>query len=98
MKRMSKRAEVDLQMRRRLSDLIGDCPLSTLHGISVFGRKLKFYTLHTSGTISPDVGPSESSAHRYNNAPMDQWSLDILEPEGEIQVRRITDGLIKAFA
>jgi len=49
---VSAREEADLQIRRRLRDLIGVCPLSKLHAISAIGTKLCFYTAEAGRAIT----------------------------------------------
>jgi hypothetical protein len=50
---ISAREEADLQIRRRLRDLVGICPLSELHAVSAIGTKLCFYTAEAGRAITP---------------------------------------------
>jgi hypothetical protein len=60
---------------------IGTCPLPILHGVSVFGTKLCFYSITKEGLIEPGT----------DCAPVSRWNYDILTAEGEAELRRIVD-------
>jgi len=50
---VSAREEADLQICRRLRDLIGICPHSKLHAISAISTKLCFCTAEAERAITP---------------------------------------------
>ncbi|KAG8913505.1 hypothetical protein FRC00_002272 [Tulasnella sp. 408] len=77
---ISKREEADIQMRRRLHDFIGDCPISTLYGISAFGTKVCFYKLDTAegSVIDPPLIPRDLGG-ATDGIPESQWSEDVLD-------------------
>ncbi|KAG8963101.1 hypothetical protein FRC00_007714 [Tulasnella sp. 408] len=77
---ISKREEADIQMRRRLHDFIGDCPISTLYGISAFGTKVCFYKLDTAegSVIDPPFIPRDLGG-ATDGVPESQWSEDVLD-------------------
>ena len=90
---ISTRGEADDQIRRRIGDLAGRCPLATLHAVSALGTKLSFYSLDTTDD-NADIIPRAIARHptRVNDyAPAERWSYDILEEGGEAQLRSIIE-------
>ncbi|KZS99828.1 uncharacterized protein LAESUDRAFT_816829 [Laetiporus sulphureus 93-53] len=89
----SKREKADDQIRSRMFDVVGDCPLNTLHAISAMGTKLCFYTLNTqdpAATINPPA--VQRHATRVNETiPANRWADDILEDAGEQRFRAIVE-------
>jgi hypothetical protein len=82
---ISTRGEADGQIRRRIIDLVQNCPLHTLHAISALGTKLCFYSLdvrNRGARINPPrIQRDPDTVNDY--APAERWSYDVLEPNGE---------------
>ena len=92
---ISTRAEADDQIRTRLGDLVGSCPLATLHGVSAIGTKLCFYTIDKA---TMDMIPEQIARHptRVNDtAPANRWDRDILQPEGETRLKAVFQEIIE---
>ncbi|KAG8937974.1 hypothetical protein FRC00_007021 [Tulasnella sp. 408] len=87
---VSKREDADIQLRRRMRDLVRDCPIPTLYGVSAFGTCLCFYSLSTipGSPIQPPPIPRDPE---YVNdvAPEERWNEDVLEAGGETRLRQI---------
>ncbi|KAG0138275.1 hypothetical protein HOY82DRAFT_596506 [Tuber indicum] len=71
---ISSRKEADLQMREQFEHLFEDVKIETLYG--------------RSGRLSPTVIPT-SGEFVTDTAPIDRWSVDILTPAGEEQLRQV---------
>jgi hypothetical protein len=91
----SKRQAADDQMRDRYCDLILQCPLPILYGLSVLGTKMRVYSgdtekriLHPARVpVDPEIFPGhEHLAH--------EWDTDILSDEGFTKMKEIV-GYIK---
>ncbi|KAI8996271.1 hypothetical protein BD414DRAFT_409153, partial [Trametes punicea] len=88
---LSKRQAADEQIRCRMGDLVGKCPLGTLRAISALGTKLCFYSLDTTDNDA-EIMPRALPRHltKVNDtAPANRWDCDILEPAGEERFREI---------
>ena len=92
---ISTRAEADEQIRTRLGDLAGHCPLPTLHGVSAIGTKLCFYTIDKA---TMEMTPQQIARHptRVNDiAPAHRWDCDILAPGGETRLKAVFQEIIE---
>ncbi len=70
------------------------CPTSTLHGISAMGTEIAFYSLDLQSPQAPIVPqyiPRDLEMGNDPGVPREQWSLDVLSEEGEIEIRRVAD-------
>ncbi|KAI5119171.1 hypothetical protein M0805_008654 [Coniferiporia weirii] len=74
----SSRRLADEQIRRRMTDLAGECPIQTLHAVSAMGTRLCFYHIDTT-----DVDKVTDTA------PAERWDCDILDEEGEARLRAV---------
>jgi len=74
-------SDADRQLRRRLNDMVGDCPIDVLHGISAFGTSVAFYNVNKLiGSINPPaIEGSETIV--TDTAPIDRWSNNLLNAE-----------------
>ncbi|KAF9478775.1 hypothetical protein BDN70DRAFT_933135 [Pholiota conissans] len=83
----------DDKIRTRMGDLVGRCPLETLHGICAFGTKLCFYSLdarNDNAAIVPTAIPQDYTA--MSNATLEsRWDSDILEASGEERFHAIVE-------
>ena len=68
--------------------IIDTCPLPVLHGVCAFGTRLCFYSITKAGLVSPQYIHA-SQQFVTDTAPVDRWNYDILEDEGETELRRI---------
>ena len=68
--------------------IIDTCPLPVLHGVSAFGTMLCFYSITKAGVVSPEYIRA-SQQFMTDTAPVDRWNYNILEDEGETELRRI---------
>ena len=87
----STREEADVQMRGRLRDLVGQCPLSNLRGVSAIGTKLCFYTARQTGNnlaIEPQRIPADPQL-TTDTAPQSRWDVDVLEQDGFIRLTEV---------
>jgi len=87
----STRGEADDQIRERMEQLVAQCPLQTLHAVSVLGTSLCFYSLDTrdtNGKILPLKIPRHPTVVN-DYAPENQWEYDVLGEEGEAKLRDI---------
>ncbi|KAI9566197.1 hypothetical protein HD554DRAFT_2040427 [Boletus coccyginus] len=74
LKSISKRALVDIQIRRRLRSLGGACPIQILHGVSAFGTRLGFYRLDTTDPAA-DILPMviDQDPESVNDTAPREW-------------------------
>jgi len=83
----SSRSDADKQIRRRLADIIDECPIDTLRGISAFGTFVAFYS---ASKITWSISPPaiiESSTVIIDTAPIEMWNdNNILDAECAIRV------------
>ncbi|KAI9511913.1 hypothetical protein F5148DRAFT_1167416 [Russula earlei] len=94
---VSAREEADLQIRRRLRDLIGICPLSKLHAISAIGTKLCFYTAEAGRAITPPRIVADDQL-ATDTAPLGRWDCDVLEAEGAARLKAVVHEIHQACA
>jgi hypothetical protein len=93
----STREEADVQMRGRLRDLVGQCPLSNLRGVSAIGTKLCFYTARQTGnnlTVEPQRIPADPQL-TTDTAPQSRWDVDVLEEDGFIRLTEVVSMIKK---
>lgn len=93
---VSAREEADIQIRKRLRDLRGVCPLSKLHAISAIGTKLCFYTAEA-GAIRPlRIVADDQLA--TDTAPLGRWDCDLLDAEGAARFKAVVHEIHQACA
>ncbi|KAF9234173.1 hypothetical protein BU15DRAFT_52959 [Melanogaster broomeanus] len=86
-----KRQRADAQMRQRYDQMLFNCPIPRLYGLSLLGTSLRVYCGDTvTGDVTPDfVG--RPNAHRV--LPLDflrgEWDLDILSSDGLKKMQEI---------
>ena len=81
----------DAHMRARYEDVLVDCPLTKLYGISFIGTRMRVYTGDVAtGELTPPPSP-RPDANRM--LPMDhlagEWKLDIFSPNGFAKMQEI---------
>lgn len=86
----SSRTDADLQMRKRLGDMIESCPLDVLHGVIAFGTKIAFYSANRrTQTIDPPEIP-RSTTWVIDTAPIERWeNNDVLRSEGALRLEAL---------
>jgi len=89
--RPATRERADAQMRARYEDILADCPLTKLYGISFIGTRMRVYTgdvateqLSPSQTPRPDPNRTLPKEHLAG-----EWALDIFSPEGFAKMQEI---------
>ena len=88
----SKRAAADRQMRARYDDLLYQCPLPKLYGVSVIGTKMRVYAGDAAAmTLDPPRVPTSPDRVLGRTYLEDAWSVDILSAEGFVQMKQIVD-------
>lgn len=85
----SKRQEADLQLRRCILDLSTDLKLLVLHGLSVFGTKLAFYTYDKNTRRIQPRAVTPDPDILVDTAPKEWWSYDIVEEDGANKFREV---------
>ena len=95
---VSAREEADLQIRRRLRDLIGICPLSKLHAISAIGTKLCFYTAEAGRAIITPPRIVADDQLSIDTAPLGRWDCDVLEAGGAARLKALVHEIHQACA
>jgi hypothetical protein len=86
----SKRAAADQQMRARYDDLLYQCPLPKLYGLSVIGTKMRVYTGDAAVmTINPPRVPTSPDRVLDRTYLEDAWNVDILSAEGFVKMKQI---------
>jgi hypothetical protein len=93
---LSAREEADHQIRRRLRDLVGICPLSKLHAVSAIGTKLCFYIAEDRGITPPRIVPDDQLT--IDIAPRERWNCDVLEAEGAARLKAVVHEIQQACA
>lgn len=93
---LSAREEADLQIRRRLRDLVGICPLSKLHAVSAIGTKLCFYTAEDRAITPPRIVADDRLT--IDTAPRERWDCDVLEAEGAARLKAVVHEIQQACA
>ena len=94
---VSAREEADLQLRRRVRDLIGIFPLSKLHAISAIGTKLCFYTAEAGRAITPPRIVADDQG-ATDTAPLGRWRCDVQEVEGAGRLKAVVHEIHQACA
>lgn len=91
----SKREQADDQMRNQFFDLHENVITPTLPGISAFGTRFALYEfVAATMELTPHlVVFDKGSAKLKSLAPADRWNLDILEPSGIAQIRKIVQDI-----
>ncbi|KAF8330647.1 hypothetical protein F5887DRAFT_356328 [Amanita rubescens] len=84
----STREALDRQIRARMTKLSVNCPMPVLYGISAVGSRFAFYTKPRDEAILPQQIPADPGM-TTDTAPLERWNCDILEREGEKQLRRV---------
>jgi hypothetical protein len=85
------RERADAQMRERYEDILVDCPLTKLDGISFIGTKMRVYV----GDVATEEITPPHTPRPYTNRtlPKDhlegEWALDVFSPEGFAKVQEI---------
>lgn len=78
-------------MRQQYDQMLLNCPIPRLYGLSLLGTSLRIYRGDkVTGVVAPDF-VDRPSAHRV--LPPDflegEWDLDILSPEGLVKMQEI---------
>ena len=76
------RASADTHMRSLYAQMLADCRIPTLHGVSAFGSKLAFYEgcVSTRRIAPPQVLPADPDLVS-DRAPYSRWAEhDVLDP------------------
>ncbi|KAJ7471977.1 hypothetical protein FB451DRAFT_312077 [Mycena latifolia] len=86
----SKRSVADQQMRSRYDDLLYNCPLPVLYGLSVMGTNMRVYTGDTAA-MSLDPPRVATSPDRVLDRKHLEgaWNVDILSTEGFAKMKEI---------
>jgi hypothetical protein len=84
LKRASAREAADCEMRYRLGELMKKCPLPTLHAVSAFGTRLRFYEYPKNGTILPT---------RQDGLDAARWGYDVTECAGGSKLKTVLEGV-----
>ncbi|KAL6308958.1 hypothetical protein BKA93DRAFT_724946 [Sparassis latifolia] len=90
---VSARESADDQIRHCIEDLVGRCPIPTLHAVSAMGTRLCFYRQDTgpgAGPILP-IGIARHPERVNDVARAERWDCDILDPEGEARFRAVVE-------
>jgi len=97
---ISTRREADDQIRSWMGDLVGHCPLPTMHAVSILGTALCFYSLDTADANAP-ILPLRISQHPTkltDCAPANRWEHNILAEKGEAKLRAIIEEVLQGCA
>ncbi|KAF8480451.1 hypothetical protein DFH94DRAFT_845041 [Russula ochroleuca] len=101
------RLNADAQMRRRYNEILYECPIPRLYGLSLLGTSLRVYCtdkatskitppfVHDPGKIAPPFEHRPGVDILPSNYLQGQWDLDILSPDGLMKMQEII-GYIKA--
>jgi len=89
--------EADDQIRRRMGDLVGHCPLPTMHAVSAIGTALCFYSLDTADA-NGEILPLRITYDDYTWAPANQWEYNILGEGGEAKLWAIIEEVLQGCA
>ncbi|KAJ7888526.1 hypothetical protein B0H13DRAFT_1705862 [Mycena leptocephala] len=86
----SKRAAADQRMRFRYDDLLYNCPIPILYGLSVIGTNMRVYT-GDAATMTLNPPRVATSANRVLDRKylQDAWKIDILSDEGFAKMKEI---------
>jgi hypothetical protein len=86
--RLATRERADAQMRERYEDVLVDCPLTKLYGISFIGTKMRVYAgdVATEEITPPRMPPSYANRTLPKDHLEGEWALDIFSPEGFAEI------------
>ena len=89
--RPATRERADAQMRERYEDVLADCPLTELYGISFIGTKMRVYTGDVAmQEITPPHTPRPDANRTLPKGHLEgEWALDIFSPEGFAKMQEI---------
>jgi hypothetical protein len=78
-------------MRERYEDVLVDCPLTKLYGISFIGTKMRVYAGDVAtGEITPPHMPRPSANRTLPTDHLEgEWALDVFSPEGFAKIQEI---------
>jgi len=88
------RFEADALMRQRIDEMIGECPVPRLWGLSLFGTSLRIYYCDvTTRAIMPtfEEAPNPGILHNFLKCG---WDMDILSQEGFEMMKEIVMNII----
>ncbi|KAJ6558690.1 hypothetical protein B0H10DRAFT_2120619 [Mycena sp. CBHHK59/15] len=79
-------------MRARYDDLLYDCPLPLLYGLSVIGTNMRVY-IGDAATMTLNPPRVETSPNRVLDRKYleDAWNVDILSAEGFLKMKEIVN-------
>ncbi|KAJ7072865.1 hypothetical protein C8F01DRAFT_1105521 [Mycena amicta] len=88
---LTERQAADEKMRKRYNDLLRDCPIPSLYGLSVMGTRMQVYCGDKEARVGlnewivapPFVKADSHSRFSPDDYLEDRWSVDILSPEGK---------------
>ncbi|KAF7372030.1 hypothetical protein MVEN_00061300 [Mycena venus] len=82
----------DQQMRARYDDLLYNCPLPLLYGLSVIGTNMRVY-IGDAATMTLNPPRVETSPNRVLDRKYleDAWNVDILSAEGFVKMKEIVN-------
>jgi len=84
------RSRADGQVRERYGDLLTDCPIPVLHGVSIIGTKARFYTAESKDrVILPRRVPRDPAKALSAEYLTGEWEMDILSQEGFDRMKEI---------
>lgn len=88
----SNRAAADQQMRARYDDLLYDCPLPLLYGLSLIGTNMRVY-IGDAATMTLNPPRVETSPNRVLDRKYleDAWNVYILSAEGFVKMKEIVN-------
>lgn len=87
---ISAREESDIQLRKRIRDLLSSAAIPTLHAVSAFGTRLCFYSAQEGGPIIPPTIILDPDL-LVDTAPMDRWDCDLLDDDGAIRLKEVVN-------
>lgn len=82
---ISNRYEADRQMRRRMAQLIDQCPLTVIKGFSVFGRRICKYEYNKNTRLFNIKYIEEDPSTITDVAPISNWNLHVVNDADQIQ-------------
>ncbi|KIO11067.1 hypothetical protein M404DRAFT_127771 [Pisolithus tinctorius Marx 270] len=88
---ITRRQEVDNQMRERVGDLRANLAIPVLHGVSAFGTRLCFYKYDSrSRELTPQRIP-EHPTRVTDIMPAHNWSCDVLNTDGMQRLQKVVE-------
>ena len=89
--RPSTREGADAQMRARYEDILVECPLTKLYGISFIGTKMRVYSGDFAALeLTPPPSPRPDANRILPKDHLEgEWELDIFSPEGFAKMQEI---------